>query len=80
MNTNVENLITQIDASRFAYIRAIEEDELAALPSEALSSVSDPSSLFVLTNGIGEKLAIVEGRDEAFAAATAHALLPMSVH
>ena len=80
MNTNVDDLINQIDASKFAYVRAIEDEELAALPNEALSAVSDLSSLYVVTNGEGEKLAIIEGRDEAFAAAAAHSLLPMSVH
>lgn len=80
MNTNIDEIINKIDASKFAYIRAIEDDELAALPNDALSSVEDPTSLFVLTNGEGEKLAIVEGREQAFAAAQANSLLPMSVH
>ena len=80
MNTNIEKLISQLDASKFAYIRAIAPEELEALPNEALSAISDPASLYVLSNGDGEKLAIVEGREEAFAAAAAHEFLPMSVH
>ncbi len=68
------------DASKFAYIRAIDASELAALPNEALNAVDDLDRLYVLTNGDGTKLAIIEGRRAAFAAAEANALQPMSVH
>lgn len=69
-----------MDARRFAYIRAIKSRELAELPNEALESVSDKGRLYVLTNGEGQKLAIIEGREAAIAAAYANALVPMSVH
>ena len=69
-----------IDASKVAYIRAIRSRELAALPNEALESVHDLDRLYVLTNGDGQKLAIVEGREAAIAAAKANSLQPMLVH
>ncbi len=69
-----------IDASKIAYIRAIRSHELADLPNEALDAIDDPDALFVLTNGDGQKLAIVEGREAAIATARANSLQPMSVH
>lgn len=69
-----------LDASKVAYIRAIEVNELESLPREALDMIDDTAALFVLTNGKGEKLAIVEGREAAFKAAEMNSLTPMSVH
>lgn len=69
-----------IEASKIAYIRAIKSHELADLPNEALAAIDDLDRLFVLTNGDGQKLAIVEGREAAIATARANALQPMSVH
>ena len=63
-----------------AYIRAIEDTEINALPSDALDQVNDVDELFVLTNGEGQKLAIVEGREAAIQAAEMNSLTPMSVH
>lgn len=70
----------RFDASKFAYIRAIDERELAALPNEALEAVEDLDRLYVIINGDGTKLAIVEGKRAAIAAAEANALKPVSVH
>ncbi len=68
------------DFGQFAYIRSLEADEIAALPNEALSSVDDLDELFMIINGDGEKLAIVEGRAAAMAAIKANALEPISLH
>lgn len=80
MNTTVNNIETAIDTTKIAYIRAVNTREIAELPNEALEAVEDLESLFVLTNGEGQKLAIVEGRDAAIATAEANALMPVSVH
>ncbi|MEM8616156.1 MAG: DUF1150 family protein [Pseudomonadota bacterium] len=68
------------DVSRMIYIRAINEGELDALPDEALMGVQDTDALFVLTNGEGKKLAIVEGHAAAIATARANELMPVSLH
>ena len=69
-----------LDLSKLAYIRGIEPNEVAALPAEAFDVITDTDALFVLTNGEGQKLAIVEGRDAAVAAALSNNLQPVSVH
>lgn len=68
------------DDSRFVYFRDINEQELAALPAEALRSVDDIDDLVVVTNGEGQKLAIIEGREAAEAAAEAYRLEAVSLH
>lgn len=80
MNTTIDKYADPLDATRIAYIRAVNTREIAELPNEALESVDDLESLFVLTNGEGKKLAIVEGREAAIATAEANALMPVSVH
>lgn len=75
-----ETAIPGIDLSKVAYIRAIEMTEIDTLPSDALAQISDVAELFVLTNGEGRKLAIIEGRDAAIKAAEMNSLTPMSVH
>jgi hypothetical protein len=42
--------------------------------------VADPEDLFVVASADGQRLAIVEGREAAFAAALANDLSPLSVH
>lgn len=78
--TTVNRIDNAIDATKIAYIRAVNTREISELPNEALEAVEDLESLFVLTNGEGKKLAIVEGRDAAIATAEANALMPVSVH
>lgn len=68
------------DFSRFVYFRNINELELAELPADALRSVEDLEDLVVVTNGDGQKLAIIEGRAAAEAAAEAYKLEAVSVH
>ncbi len=74
------NAVKLFSAKDLVYVRRIAENELEGLPQEALETVHDRDSLFVLANGEGEQLAIVEGRDAAFAAARAHEMRPVSVH
>lgn len=69
-----------LDVSDIAYIRAIESQDLDSLPNDTLEEIDDLESLYVLTNGDGQKLAIVEGREAAMATALANALTPVSVH
>lgn len=68
------------DFSRFVYFRDINEQELADLPADALNSVNDVHDLVVVTNGEGQKLAIIEGWEAAAAAAEAYKLETVSLH
>lgn len=80
MNTSFKPTETADDHSRFVYLRSIEAAEIAELPEEALESISNLSELVVVTNGEGQKLAIIEGHDAAIAAAHAYELQPLSLH
>lgn len=69
------------EGNTFVYIRHLGEAEIRGmLPPDALADVSDPDDLFVVASADGQSLAIVEGREAAFAAALAHDLSPLSVH
>ena len=81
MRTDIQTeAVKAFSAKDLVYIRRIADNEIAELPDEALDAVSDREALFVLANGEGQQLAIVEGRDAAFAAARAHEMRPVSVH
>lgn len=80
MTETITKLSEALDVSRVAYIRAIKSRELESLPNEALEAVYDLARLYVITNGEGQKLAIIEGREAAMATAMANALTPVSVH
>ena len=81
MTTELQNQAVKLfSAKDLVYIRQIAENEFAELPEEALEAVADRNALFVLSNGEGQQLAIIEGRDAAFAAARAHEMRPVSVH
>ena len=80
MGMTPNKIAAAFDTSRMAYIRAIEANEIAELPNEALANIGDMDALFVLTDGEGQKLAIIEGREAAFAAARANSFLPVSLH
>lgn len=80
MTKTTPDLPNAIDPGKIAYIRVLKTRELAELPNEALEAVDDLNHLFVLTDGEGQKLAIVEGREAAIATAHANSLVPMSVH
>lgn len=63
------------------YIRHLGADEVRELvPANALDGVEHPEDLFMVSSAEGERLAIVEGREAAFAAARLHDLKPVSVH
>ena len=80
MNDLVKPTAGELDFSRFVYFRNINELELAELPADALRGVDDLEDLVVVTNGEGQKLAIIEGRAAAQAAAEAYKLEAVSVH
>ena len=81
MTTDLETLQTRVfGAPNLVYVRPLARQELEDLPGEALDSVADAEALFVLSNAEGDRLAIVEGRDAAFAAAKANQLNALSVH
>lgn len=80
MNDQVKPTTGEHDFSRFVYFRNINELELAELPADALRGVNDIDDLVVVTNGEGQKLAIIEGREAAVAAAEAYKLEAVSVH
>lgn len=80
MNTIAKPTTGDLDFSRFVYFRNINELELAELPADALRGVDDLEELVVVTNGDGQKLAIIEGLAAAEAAAEAYKLEAVSVH
>jgi hypothetical protein len=62
---------TSLEGNSFVYIRHLDDGEIRSLlPPEAL----------VVASADGQRLAIVEGREAAFAAALANDLSPLSVH
>ncbi len=70
-----------LEGESFVYIRHLDPAEARGLlPPDALLDVDNPEDLFMLISAEGQHLAIVEGRDAAFAAALAHDLRPLSVH
>ncbi len=73
--------MTPVEPEAFVYIRHIDAGEVRRLlPPDALGEIDSPDDLFVVASADGVRLAIVEGRDAAFAAALAHDLRPLSVH
>ncbi|MEL6568458.1 MAG: DUF1150 family protein [Pseudomonadota bacterium] len=69
------------DDAQLVYVRPISAEEIGAiLPANALEELGTTEDLFAVHNSAGERLAIVEGRDAAFAAARAHKLTPTSLH
>jgi len=79
MNTGFRT--NPFEQEAFVYIRHLDMVELhGLLPPDALAEIGDPDDLFVVSSAEGERLAIVEGRDAAFATALANDLSPLSVH
>ena len=71
----------RFDAEPIVYIRHLAVDEVQDLvPANALEGIGRPEDLFIVSSADGRQLAIVEGRDAAFAAARMHDLTPVSVH
>jgi len=77
---NDENTL-RMQADAIVYIRHLAAGEVNDLvPANALEGVGHPEDLFLVSSAEGQTLAIVEGRDAAFAAARLHDLTPVSVH
>lgn len=69
------------EENAFVYIRLMDADEIQeVLPQNAIGEVKHPDQLFMVLSSDGERLAVVEGREAAYAAAIAHDLTPLSVH
>lgn len=69
------------DAENLVYVRRLAIEEAREIvPADAFQSIAEPDDLFSVHASDGQRLAIVEGRDAAFAAARAHDLRPRSVH
>ena len=63
------------------YVRRLALEEARRIvPADKFEDISEPDDLFSVHDSDGQRLAIVEGRDAAFAAARAHDLRPRSVH
>ncbi|MEL6103863.1 MAG: DUF1150 family protein [Pseudomonadota bacterium] len=81
MTTNLPNSADVFVKANMVYIRPLEETEAEAiLPPSALEELAAVDQLFAVHNAMGDRIAIVEGRDAAFAAARAHSLEPASLH
>lgn len=69
------------EADNLVYVRRMAAEELrAALPPNALADLDEIDEVFAVHSNDGTRVAIVEGRDAAFAAARMHELKPLSVH
>lgn len=76
-----EASVSAADSENLVYVRRIAQEEAREIvPAEAFAMISEPDDLFGVHTSDGKRLAIVEGRDAAFAAARAHDLRPRSVH
>lgn len=79
MTTEIKTDLFEKEA--LVYIRQMDVGEVSGLlPPDALADVDDPDDLFMVFSADGQRLAIVEGRDAAFAACHANDLHPLSVH
>lgn len=75
------NKTNPFETESFVYIRHMDVGEVSGLlPPDALADIDDPEDLFIVSSADGERLAIVQGRDAAFAACHANDLRPLSVH
>ena len=82
MTTELETIFEQNTLQQnLVYVRRLELEEARQIvPAEAFDAISEPDDLFSVHDSNGQRLAVVEGRDAAFAAARAHDLRPRSVH
>lgn len=80
MTTDFNNT-SPFETDSFVYIRHMDAGEVTGLlPPDALADIDDPEDLFIVSSHDGQRLAIVEGREAAFAACHANDLRPLSVH
>lgn len=82
MSVNMMNAKTAaFTAENQVYIKRLDgEDVDTMIAPNILEQVSDREDLFAVYGPDGQPLAIIEGREAAFAAARAHSLKPFSVH
>ncbi len=82
MKTELRNISAfNAEADNLVYVRRLALEEARQIvPAEALEALEAPEDLFSVHAENGQRLAIVEGRDAAFATARAHDLRPRSVH
>lgn len=81
MKTHNEGNTTAPEIGRIVYVRRLDEAEIASMVSDdELNSIDNPEELFALWSDEGEPIAVMEGRDAAFAIARANAMTPVSVH
>ena len=67
--------------ANLVYVRPVDVDELEnILPANAIEQLDMNDDLFAVHDADGNRLAIIEGREAAFAAAEAHELQPTSLH
>lgn len=68
-------------AQNLVYVRKLALEEARKIvPADTFEILAAPENLFSVHSSNGERLAIVEGREAAFAAARAYDLRPRSVH
>lgn len=68
-------------SENLVYVRRLASEEARRIvPADTFATIAEPDDLFSVHSSDGQRLAIVEGREAAFAAARAHDLRPRSVH
>lgn len=81
MSINQTTPVDPFVQANMVYIRPLADDEIETiLPPNVLAELDASEPLFAVHNANGDRIAIVEGRDAAFAAARAHSLEPSSLH
>lgn len=82
MNADLETQFEQSTLQQsLVYVRRLALEEARRIvPAEAFETISEPDDLFSVHDSNGQRLAVVEGREAAFATARAHDLRPRSVH
>ncbi|MEM0986860.1 MAG: DUF1150 family protein [Pseudomonadota bacterium] len=81
MTLNPSPTADPFETANLVYIRPLAEGEIETLLSPTvLEDLQASEPLFAVHNAKGDRIAIVEGRDAAFAAARANSLQPASLH
>ena len=82
MTTEIEMMFEENALPQnLVYVRRLALDEAKDIvPAEIFADITEFDELFSVHDANGQRLAVVEGREAAFAAARAHDLRPRSVH
>lgn len=82
MKTEIDNIFaSRTGAETLVYVRRLALEEARQIvPEDTFDTITEPEDLFSVHASNGKRLAIIEGREAAFAAARAHDLRPRSVH